>query len=146
MGCPFCLFSGGSSVTSERKVPTIFLDLGEILQRALEAGRKSGLSDAETLERLAAGLEAQRLKQEARDAEIAKMPLVQQGLVGYGDAGIRRVRIMSMRDKPVCETCFDADGRELSIEEALADPLPHKSCSNTACRCYYLPLVSIEPD
>ncbi len=55
------------------------------------------------------------------------------------DADIPRVMILSQRDGDVCEACAKADGKSYSTKYALRTKiLPHKDCTNDACRCDYL--------
>lgn len=63
-------------------------------------------------------------------------------LHGYIEAGIPLVRVLSQRDDKTCAVCFDHDGTEYPIGEAIkTKPLPHKGCTNDECRCDYLPII-----
>lgn len=55
------------------------------------------------------------------------------------------VLVMSARDRYVCEACRKLDGTYYRFKLALeAQPLPHEDCTNSECRCTYLPIVDEE--
>lgn len=56
--------------------------------------------------------------------------------------GIRKVRVISMRDDQTCRACSAADGREYPIRDARRlHPLPHRDCTSRRCRCEYIPVA-----
>lgn len=63
-------------------------------------------------------------------------------LRSFEDAGITKVRILSERDAAVCPACQAADGAVMTVAEAKrTSALPHATCTNTPCRCTYLPIL-----
>ena len=73
--------------------------------------------------------------------EIKKSYEYEQWLA-FRDAGVNKVRLLSMRDKEVCSNCFEKDGNEYPVTDSFDEmPLPHSDCSNDKCRCSYLPII-----
>lgn len=61
-------------------------------------------------------------------------------LQGFLHAGIEKVFVLSQRDDETCSACFEHDGAEYTVRDALRrKPLPHKQCQNDECRCDYMP-------
>ncbi len=54
-------------------------------------------------------------------------------LESYRDAGVTRVRWVSVEDKARCGKCRDLDGKEFPIDEIPPKQHPH-------CRCYVVPV------
>lgn len=130
------------------------LDIRDILRRA---ARSIGLS-ADAADQLAEGIDLTKVDLETNDDE----PFQWRKVNGYDelhyvgppedyqrysleqlrDHGGGAARLLSMRDADTPPECYDADGTEMSVDEAIeAQPLPHRPADGRECRCTYLPIV-----
>lgn len=57
---------------------------------------------------------------------------------------ISKVRMNSVNDQYVCESCKALQNEEISLDYALEHlPIPNQ-CTNEKCRCYYTPIVDVD--
>lgn len=60
------------------------------------------------------------------------------------DQSVTKVKVQHVRDRLVCPTCLELEGKQWTIEEALSNPpIPDSCTSENGCRCYYRPVYDL---
>ena len=126
-----------------RTADAAWADLNKTLLAAMKRSdwqEMSGLYFEQALQLFEEGKPHFNVAQEARTAELQ----------GYLSSGVvAQVQIITTRDKS-CPSCQTLEGRQFTIEEALAQmPIPNPVCdtwkdeahTNGWCRCLYVPVL-----
>lgn len=140
------LFSASQARAIQQFLRTLRRSHASILHRTrreiVEACRRQHPNVPADTVRTVVGQALDESWEEDRLTEALARKSLAQTLIGYRDAGMWGVLIMSQRDDHVCPACHRLDTVAYDIDQALAEqPLPHAGCANHTCRCQYLPVV-----